>query len=108
MTKSDSRTKELQRRLTRLGRLAGQLVCCADGAWLIQPEYVRAPRPLVEALRSGGELTEPLLRRGLQLRKTPRPLLPRWLAIAQRDLRALENDPDALAHTQAAARRFLS
>lgn len=108
MAKSGPQIKELQRRLLRLARLDGRLVGGADGAWLIWPEYVRAPRPLLQALRAGDALTASLLRRCLQLRQGPLPVLARWLAAAQRDLRTLQKDPDALAQTQAAARRFRS
>lgn len=108
MAKSGPQIKELQRRLLRLARLDGRLVAGADGAWLIWPAYVRAPRPLLQALRDGDALNASLLRRCLQLRQGPLPVLARWLAAAQRDLRTLQKDPDALAQTQAAARRFRS
>ena len=106
MAKSDPRIKELQRRLVRLGRLDGRLLCCADGPWLIWPDYVREPRALIAAISNDLPLTEPLLRRGLQFQQAPRLLERRWLAVAQRELRALQNDPEVLEPTQAAARLF--
>lgn len=106
MAKSDPRIKELQRRLVRLSRLDGRLLCCADGAWLVWPDYVREPRALVAAISQEAPLTEPLLRRGFQFQQAPRLLEARWLAVAQRDLRALQNDPAVLEPTQAAARLF--
>ena len=66
--------------------------------------------PLSAAACAGAEtgagLSSTLLAECLQLQSGLLPLTRRWLAAAQRDLRALALDVDALAHTEAAARRF--
>ena len=80
------------------------LLCCADGAWLLWPAYVREPRVLVAAISKDAALTEPLLRRGFQFqRRGSRKLAgsPSPSAIC-----GPQNDPDVLEPTQAAARLF--
>ncbi len=57
MPKSKDSFKELQRLLGRLTRLEGLLVATTRGPYLVQPEAVLDPRPLLESFQVHGAPT---------------------------------------------------
>lgn len=87
--------ERLQRYLETLRLLDGKPIRCVEGSYLIWIESVQDPAVLVRSCQEQGWPTTKALEQGLRLQGSLRPFSGHVLAVCQRELRALQQDPEA-------------
>ncbi len=99
---------DLKRTLLRLSQLDGVPLTCLEGLHLVKLRSVRQPAALLDAVWEQGGVSVAALARFAELERQPAHIEARWLAAAQRDLRVLEQAPQAreLAAESKALRRY--
>ncbi|MGC4119994.1 MAG: hypothetical protein QM765_36525 [Myxococcales bacterium] len=85
----------LKRMVRRLALLDGTPLVCLEGLALVRVREVFAPAELLDDLSARGGLSVRALARFARLERDPVVVEARWLAAAQRDLKALEQSPEA-------------